>query len=418
MINGSLKNAYSGHPDDEDDPYRMANDSTASDPNLPQPTAQVEQDTPKVQPPKEEPAPTSSTPEKPQAVAPPRPTFTQLRESGQARPPAPAPALQERRQGFRDLMTRSHGFEGADWGDIDQLAGQGYSRSNIADLVRGKAGGDWENADWADIDRAMGWGAETPPIAPPVIQEYTQQPPPISDYQPPPTSSIPESVQSYTPIIDTPAPPIEEPEMVYAPPGGITEYAPPVGVNTPTSPTSDALLSLLTGKAQGTDQTDMERATNTKLLDRLNSSSPYDSKAVRDEYDFLSGNIDDDYAMQGRSLDDQMARRGLYGSAGKDFHSGRLSDLNVGKRSAKVSLAQDLANKYATTKGQYDANAIDQAQSGNAQADATRRAWLSQLFGYGNDAFNHDLAGAEFQQRQNESEQDFLLRMMREGYGV
>lgn len=199
-----------------------------------------------------------------------------------------------------------------------------------------------------------------------------------------------------------------------------TPATPPTPVDETKQPpqSNDAVLKLLTDNATGANPSDLQKAVTAKTKAQLESSSPYDSKAVRDEYNWLSGNIDDKYAMDTRALDEGMAARGLYGSAGKDFHSGRLSDLNVGKRSAKTSLAQDLANKYATTKGQYDANAINQGESVASQGDAQQRAWQQLLQSFGNDAFNHDLAGAEFGQRQNESEQDFLMRMLQLGYGV
>lgn len=201
--------------------------------------------------------------------------------------------------------------------------------------------------------------------------------------------------------------------------GGYVPQGQPANAAADAPPSSsNPILDLLTGGAMGTNQSPVQQATNQKLLDQLHSSSPYDSKAVRDEYDYLAGNIDDQFAQDTRNLDEGMAARGLYGSAGKDFHSGRLSDLNVGKRSAKTALAQDLANKFATTKGQYDANAISQGQAGAAQGNADQMNWLRSLMGYGNDAFNNDLATAEFQQRQNESEQDYMLRLLQLGYGV
>lgn len=187
---------------------------------------------------------------------------------------------------------------------------------------------------------------------------------------------------------------------------------------TPPPRKEDPLLKLLMGQVQGENDSELDTLTEDKIKKQLAESSPYASQDVRDEYDWLAGTIDDRFKTDERLLGDRMAARGLYGSAGKDFHTGRAADLNVGARSAKISLAQDLANKYATTKGQYDANAIDQAQENSARDDAERRAWLQSLMGYSDDAFNHDLAAAEFDRRTNESEQDFLLRMLMAGYGV
>lgn len=351
MMKRSLNTAYTLMPEEEQDPYRFVNDSTASDPNLPQEEPRTEtpmrtEETVGRPPTPQEtaqPEPEPVKADEPRALEPdpvrlePRKTFAQMQADGEARPPMPQSVE-----------------------PIKQLMGAG----EIADET--------------------GFVGSNEDVPPPIIDRRRSLP----------TITDP-AVSQVTPTVQAP-------------------------VNVPDAPprSSDALLSLLTSRGVEGDRTALESATDAKLLERLNSSSPYDSQAVRDEYDWLAGGIDDQFAMDERALDEGMARRGLFGSAGKDFHSGRLSDLNVGRRSAKISLAQDLANKYATSKGAYDSEAINQAQAGNAQADATRRAWLSQLMGYGNDAFANDLATAEFNQRQNESEQDFLMRMLAMGYGV
>lgn len=345
MISSSLNRAYTGMPEDEQDPYRMANDSTAQDPNLP-PTRSEEEvgrpapvetqptETSKAEEPVKTAAP-STTPRGPEQVRlEPKKTFAQMREAGEARPPAPTATM----------------------------------------------------------------GSGEPP--PPAIIDKSRIPPTLM-------TDVPPNIPDETGFVGYSDVPQTSPKV-----------SPAVAPTPTTTRTSDALLSLLTGGAQGTNQTPLQAATNAKLLDRLNSSSPYDSDAVRSEYDYLAGNIDDQFAMDSRALDEGMARRGLYGSTGKDFHSGRLSDLNVGRRSAKISLAQDLANKFATTKGQYDTDAITQAENATNASDANQRSWLNQLMGYGQDAFTNDLATAEFNQRQNESEQDFLMRMLAMGYGV
>lgn len=219
-----------------------------------------------------------------------------------------------------------------------------------------------------------------------------------------------------TPVL--PPPQITELTQGTTKPGGTLPGLEPPSVAAPNSSAPQWLVDLLQGGIQGTNKSDLQKATEAKALDRLNGSSPYGSKDVQDEYNWLAQNIDDDYAMQGRALDNSFANKGLYGSAGKDFHSGRLADLNVGRRSAKETLAQDLATKYATSKGQYDAQAVDQANQIGQTDQANRFAWLNNYFNYGNDAYNHDLATAEFQQRQNESEQDYILRLLQMGYGV
>lgn len=201
-------------------------------------------------------------------------------------------------------------------------------------------------------------------------------------------------------------------------PGAIIEPSNPTGMVGEGESAVDSLLPMLMGGVEGQDNAGtLRNATNAKIRGQLESSSPYDSQEVRNEYDWLSGNIDDQFSTDERALDERMAARGLYGSAGKDFHSGRLSDLNVGKRNAKTTLARDLANKFATTKGQYDANAINQGLDGTNATQNSQLQWLQQLMGYGQQGFENDLSTAQFNAGQDMNSQDFLLRMLAAGYG-
>jgi hypothetical protein len=181
---------------------------------------------------------------------------------------------------------------------------------------------------------------------------------------------------------------------------------------------NEVLKNLLSQLGGGGFSSTLQSDTLKAADDQLNNPSPYNSQAVKDQYDWLAGNIDDDFATKQRQLDEDQARKGLYGSVGKDFHSGRAADLNVGQRTAKTSLARDLANQYATTAGQYGANAITQGQNTTTQANANNLAYLSQLMGFGQNAFNNDLQTAQFGQHQSENEQDYLLRLLEAGYGA
>lgn len=345
-----------GQMNEEEDPYGMASDSVADQP-------EQRPDTPADQPEAKAPEPytpptTTATPKERAGTAEGAParTFAQLEAEGQARPPMPesAPAV------------------------MGMLEGEENQPANT---------------------------------------------PPVIDYAPSTTALPPGgTTENGGGLVHSPA----TDQMI---PGGTTDenggglvhntdqFVPQAPVNAAAPQSGNSILDLLTGGARG-DQSDLQKATAAKARAQLDSSSPYDSKAVRDEYDLLGAGIDDQFATDNRALDESMAARGLYGSAGKDFHSGRASDLNVGKRSAKTALASDLANKYAASKGAYDANAINQAQGVGQTYQSNKLGYLDRLMGYGDTAFNHDLATSEFQQRQNESEQDFLMRMLAAGYGV
>lgn len=183
----------------------------------------------------------------------------------------------------------------------------------------------------------------------------------------------------------------------------------------PGDPSKFDILGMLTGGSQGTGAgSAVQNATQQSTLDLLKNPNPYNSQAVQDEYNWLGGNIDDEYSLKQNALDEEMARRGLGVSTNK---AGRLNDLNIGKRSAKTSLATDLANKLATTTGQYQTNAINTGNTVGAAAQGGQQSWLAQLMGYGNDAFNHDLATNAVNQNAANSWQDYILQLLGAGYG-
>lgn len=376
--------------EDEQDPYKGYSDSNAAQAEVPQETQPQEPTAIKpYEPPKTETKPSEpkAVPETRIPVAPVK-TFAQMEADGEARPPMPTSSIPEPIQAYQPPS----GSMGS--GEPKPLPIPPTTERAFVPQVPDETGMVGSNAPPA------------PPAQPPAPPPAPPQPP-----AQPPVAPTP-AVADETGLVGSNAPAV--------PPQVQSQVQPPapVPVAPPQPATPDWLLSLLQGGAQGTTQSDLQKATSAKALDRLNSASPYDSQAVRDEYNYLAGNIDDDYAMQQRAADESFAGRGLYGSAGKDFHSGRLSDLNVGKRSAKTALAQDLANKFATTKGQYDATAVDQANNIGQTEQSNKFGYINDLMGYGNDAFSHDLATAQFQQGVNESEQDYILRLLQLGYGV
>lgn len=138
------------------------------------------------------------------------------------------------------------------------------------------------------------------------------------------------------------------------------------------------------------------------LLGGANAPGAYGTDQVKSSYDWLGGQIDDQYAQREHDLRDELGRRGLSDSTGELGLGGRLQDLNIGRRSAKESLAYDLGDK--------------QASQGNA-AQQNRLQWLQSLMGYGQQGFNNDLATGKFNQDQQQNYQDWLLKLLGLGYG-
>jgi hypothetical protein len=157
----------------------------------------------------------------------------------------------------------------------------------------------------------------------------------------------------------------------------------------------------------------VQSATNQAILNQLQNPNPYNSQTVQDAYKWLSGNIDDQYALQQKQLAEDAARRGLGAST---IYAGNLNDLNIGKRSAQETLAQNLAQNLAQSQGQYQANAINQGLSGATNSQTSAQNWLSQLLGYGQQAFNNDLATNAQNQSAQQNWQNYVLQLLGLGY--
>lgn len=181
---------------------------------------------------------------------------------------------------------------------------------------------------------------------------------------------------------------------------------------------NDLLEMILAGLRGNGASGELRAALNEAIMAQLAGPNPYNSEAVRSEYEWLAGNIDDDFTQRERATDEGMAARGLYGSAGKDFHSGRLSDLNVGRRSAQTTLAHDLASDYARSEADYRRSAIEQALVGAGAANQEELQWLMTLLGYGQQGFENDMRTAEFNTRQNQDYERLLQMLLGAGYGA
>jgi hypothetical protein len=154
---------------------------------------------------------------------------------------------------------------------------------------------------------------------------------------------------------------------------GVPRPAPPPMPSVPQSPLSSAL--------------------HQSALAGLANPSGYGSQQVMQSFGRLSQDIDDQFTQQRRQTDQTMAGRGIYDSS---FAAGRLSDLNVGQRSARVDLADRLMDKQATQMQSDRASAIASAL-GVGQMDNDAQA-LGQNWQLGNRRIDVD---SELGQNQN-----------------
>lgn len=156
--------------------------------------------------------------------------------------------------------------------------------------------------------------------------------------------------------------------------------------------TNSVLQGLLTGKSALQGPTANTQGAIDKLLA---NPSAYNSDAVQQTYNNLGGQIDDEYALEQQGLTNNMAARGLSDSS---IAGGKLSDLNIGKRSAKEQLAASLATQQAQDLSGATSNAINLGLSGSGQQQtASAQNYAQQLQGLG---FNQNNANTTTQQQQ------------------
>ena len=195
----------------------------------------------------------------------------------------------------------------------------------------------------------------------------------------------------------TPFPGSGQPEQALPTPGKVASVPAQTGGAGPVSPSPSAPVNGA-GVPGGSNPSSLDILG--QLMGGATAPGKYGTQQVKDAYDWMGGQIDDQYKLAEKDLQEEMARRGLSTST---IGAGRLSDLNVGRRSAKEALAYDLGDKIAST------GAADQS---------SRLDWLRNLIGYGQQGFENDLATANFNANQNNNWQDFLLKMLGAGYGT
>lgn len=133
----------------------------------------------------------------------------------------------------------------------------------------------------------------------------------------------------------------------------------------------------------------------------LGSPSAYGSDAVQSSFNRLSGQIDDDFTQQTRSLEENMAQRGLSDSS---IRGGKMQDLNVAKRSARTELADRLVERQAETQSADTSRAIAQAMGYGSQSFNQGLGTFNANQGANSQNFQQDLAARAFQGDQNAME--------------
>lgn len=263
----------------------------------------------------------------------------------------------------------------------------------------------------------------TPPVVtPPVVTPPATTPPATSTppaTTPPATSGVgtPPATGTTTPSGgDKPNAGEQAPVKPTSTQGTATNTGTGAGTNTSQS-TFDLLQSLIAG-AGGKGQGSELRAQAMKAAaDRLAAPNPYGEAQYKTQYETQAKGINDQFDTAQRKLSDEMAARGLYGSVGKDFNSGRAADLNIGQRNALSDMSMNLANEQAKNQAAYQQQGIDQALAASGLDQNSAMQYINSLMGYGQNAFNNDLATNAANSRDAQAQQDFLLQMLKAGYG-
>lgn len=100
--------------------------------------------------------------------------------------------------------------------------------------------------------------------------------------------------------------------------------------------------------------TPVANATESKIMQLLDKPSGWDSDLVKSLYGTQGAAIDDEFDANDVAINEEMARRGLYDSS---IAAGRLKDSNIGRRSAKTSLADSLLQQMGLNYGNDQARA-------------------------------------------------------------
>lgn len=149
--------------------------------------------------------------------------------------------------------------------------------------------------------------------------------------------------------------PIPRPAPPSAPPGP----TPTNGGTTPLPPPSSG--------ANGANGSPIDPALTQAILGWLGDPQKYSSQAFNADVEKAYGGIDDEYALNQKSLTDNLASRGLGSTGDSSIGLGRLSDLNVGRKSAKETVLGQLSSDRDKRFSTDLSNAVNAALGYNQQ---------------------------------------------------
>lgn len=173
-------------------------------------------------------------------------------------------------------------------------------------------------------------------MAPGATGGYTASPgAPLNDVTPKPQDSAPPA---------NPNGPTSPPGTPDAPPPA----APPAGTPPPATPPGAPPATPAAASTKYPLQDDIEA----QIKKILGMGSPYDDAAFQNDVGREYNKIDDQYALGQKGLSDELGKRGLGTTGDSSIGLGRMSDLNVGRKSAKATVLSDLST--ARAKSQVD----------------------------------------------------------------
>jgi len=163
------------------------------------------------------------------------------------------------------------------------------------------------------------------------------------------------------------------------------------------------------------DQGTFQNQTNL-VNNMLTNPSPYSSSLVQNQFNTFDQALQQQIAAAKTGVNEDAASRGIfYGSTPE----GQLGDINIQGNIARANMMNQLLQSQAQTLGGYEQAALGAAGGyAGQQAGAQQQAYnqqnqnLQNLLGYGQQQFNNQLAGAQFNQSQDALQQQLQLALM------
>ena len=196
---------------------------------------------------------------------------------------------------------------------------------------------------------------------------------------------------------------------------GVTSNIPAANASQPatTSTPNDVLSQLLTGTSGQGAGSAVSNATQQAELAQLANPNPYLNPAVQAQEKAGEATLAEQAKAAQQQLDEEMARRGVGSSS---IAGGYYGDLAGQEATAQAGLQSNILSNMANLQLAGTGQAINQGQAGATSAQNNQQNWLSQLMGYGQNAFNNDVTTNTVNQNSANNYQNLLLQMLLGGY--